>query len=379
MPSLVPETLRVVSGGPFEKPILPVTPLFRPPEHPKAIRLREKYRLMEVAGPGGDFERARRLKTWVRSRWNHGWDNEDQKEAIDILARAERGGTFNCGFYSRTFIECCLAVGLPARQMSILRKNYDFQDYCRHNEGHAVVEVYCRDLAKWVMLDADANAFFTIDGIPASSLEVHRSWHTNRGRDAKMVGDDPPFVVPTSCPVVSDAYLKTMFRELLRHETKDYYYHVSTFPSNGYLRCPRTADHRRLWYAGVCPPPLAATYRGINLDGAVFVEEQPLFDWPLDQTFVKAAMAGQRPCPKIEVRLDHNMPFLDHFELRVGAKPFRRVKSDRKALTLPAGRTRIRARCVDTFGLPGHEAELVVRLKPASPEVLARRKTKYWL
>jgi len=67
------------------------------------------------------------------------------------------------------------------------------------------------------------------------------------------------------------------------------------------------------------------------------------------------------------------MPFFDHFELQVRNGPFQRVKGDRKVLTLEPGRTRIRARCVDTFGLPGHEAELVVHLKPASQEVLARR------
>lgn len=378
MSRLVPETLRIVSGGPFQKPVLPCRPLFRPPDHPDAVVLRDRYGLLGIAGQGGDFERARRLKTWVRSRWNHGWDNEGQREALEILARAEQGGSFNCGFYARTLTQCCLSIGLPARQMEISREGYDFPDTCLHNAGHSVVEVYCRDLGKWVMLDSDANAFYAIDDVPASCLDVHRAWHADRGQRVKQVEDEPPLTVPTSCPVVSPAYLRQMFRELARHKAMDYYYHIAARASHGYVAYPEGADRRTVRYTGVTPPLLAAVYRGVRLDGAILVDDEAHFNWPIDRTFVQATMAAERPSRRIEIRLDHNMPFFDHFELRVGRGPFRRLKGDRRIVTLDAGKTTIRARCVDVFGLAGHEAALVVHLKPASAKTLDRRRTEYW-
>ena len=379
MSRLIPETLRIVSGGPLQKPFLPFEPAFRSPDHPRAARLRERYELQEIAGEGTDFERARRLKTWLRGRWDHGWDNEGQRDALEILARAERGGSFNCGFYAHTFVQCCLAVGLPARQIGLARKGVDFPDTCWQNAGHVVVDVYCRELGKWVLLDADANAFFEIDGVPASSMEVHRSWHTHRGEDAKLVCDAPPFVIPSSCPAVSDEYLKRMFRELLRHDTRDYYYYVSACITSGYTNRPKRAHPGRIWFTGVIPPPLASSYAGLSLDSPIFIDDEGLFDWPLDQTFIRARMAGRRPSPRLEVRLDHNMPFFDYFELQIGKEPFRKLRQDRKVIALSEGRSRIRARCVDVFGLPGHEAELTVHLKPASQKTLERRKQKYWL
>jgi hypothetical protein len=378
MPRTIPEVLRIARGGPFQKPVRPFRPQFRPPDHPSAVELRKKYKLLSVAGNGGDFERARRLKSWVRSRWNHGWDNEGQRDALDILERARRGGSFHCGGYSRVLVQCCLAVGLPARQVAIHRHRCDFRDGIQFNAGHAVAEVYCRDFAKWVILDADANAYYLVDDVPASCLDIHGLWHAKRGMGAQQVVDDPPLVIPTTCPHVSDDYLRRMFREFACHLTKDYYYYVEAHISNGYTDYPSGADRRTVWHVGVVPPPLALGSEGLNVDGIVFVEDERQFNWPLNQTFVQATMCGQKPTSRVDVRLDHNMPFFGHFELCIGSEGFRRLRGDRKVLTLSGARTRIRARCMDIFGAPGHEAELVIELKHASARVLQMRRSKYW-
>src|SRR6185503_7028694 len=106
---------------------------FRSPEDPAAAALRKKYRLLEVAGDGSDFARARRLKSWVRKHWDHGYDNQgaehtQPQDALDILALAGRGKRFHCWFYRRTLTQCCLAVGLLAREMGACRKEIDFPD-----------------------------------------------------------------------------------------------------------------------------------------------------------------------------------------------------------------------------------------------------------
>src|SRR5512134_3727193 len=98
---LIPTQLRVLLGGPYEKPVFPFPFRFRSPSDPAAVALRKKYRLMEIAGEGSDFARARRLKSWVRSQWNHGYDGEGDQEttpqdALDILKRARRGNALSC-------------------------------------------------------------------------------------------------------------------------------------------------------------------------------------------------------------------------------------------------------------------------------------------
>lgn len=366
---LVPKTLRIVSGGPYQKPSLPFEPIFRSPKHPLAVKLREKYRLFKIAGEGTDFERARRLKSWVRSRWNHGWNHENQQDALDILARAEGGGTFNCGWYSRVFVQCCLAIGLPARMMWASRKNYDFPDgglVFKVNAGHVISEVYCRELCKWVMLDADANAFYQIDGVPMNSLEVHHAWHADRGSKVKQVLDKPSFVIPNQ-PSVSDRQNRQVWKDFTRYQTMDFYHLIRTQLLCGFSNrsWPKKGEQRFIYFMEEIspPPPLAMTYKGLNLDRYFFVKEKNHFNWPLDQTFIRAAMIGGKPSRRLEIRLEHNMPFFDHFEVSIAKKPFRRLKGDRSTILLSPGKTLVCARCVDCFGKPGNEANVLVHYK----------------
>ena len=354
--------VRVREGGPFQRPVEPFEPVFRPPNHPRAVALREKYRLLDVAGEGADFARARRIKTWVRRRWNHGYDDpQGPHDAMDLLASAERGRSYSCGNYALTFVECCLAVGLPARQLSIKRIEADFPYRCRGNSGHQISEAYCREWGKWVVLDADANCFYTRNGAPLSALEVHRAWHEDRGRSVKQVLDQPHFVPIEQCEGFTRAEMRFMWRDFARHQTKHFYHHIHTWLVHGYSgQESRQFTNRRISFAGLTPPIFAYNFREVPFDYALQVTREEQFNWPIDRTFMQARMLGRRPSRRIEVRLQHNMPFGDHFELAVGAGPFRRVAGDTRQLTLSEGRTRLRARGVDGFGRPGHEARLVI-------------------
>jgi hypothetical protein len=374
----IPAVLRVLSGGPYQKPALPFPWCFRPPDHPSAAALRDTYRLLKVAGEGADFARARRLKSWVRRQWNHGYSGEGDQEtrsldALDILARAQQGQAFACWYYRRTLVQACLAVGLPARELGICRQGADFPDGIRSNTSHAVAEVYCRELRKWVMLDADANAFYTIAGVPAGALEVHYAWLKDRGRTVRQVLDKPRFVYPTFSPVWDAKALARVWRDFTRHRSIDYYEHLFTHTVNGYADPPRKVGQKFLWYVGRRPPLLLMDYYGNDLDRFLFVEEEAHFNWPLQRTFVLASMQKGPPSGRLEVRLEHTMPFFDHFELSLAGRPFNRVRGERLTVSLPAGKTLCRARCVDTFGRSGTEAALLVELKPASPALLARR------
>lgn len=79
-------------------------------------------------------------------------------------------------------------------------------------------------------------------------------------------------------------------------------------------------------------------------------------------------MFGSRPTRRVIVRLQHTMPFFNHFEIAIGKKKFKPLqrRRDIKVMDLPDGRTIVRGRCVDVFGKPGYEARLKVKVKPVT-------------
>ena len=359
-------TVRVVRGGPWCEPALPFEPVFRPPDLPAAARLRKRFRLQEIAGDGTDFQRARRLMNWVRGRWNHGYDHacvDDQGDALKLIAAGAKGKRFSCGNYAATFVQCCLCVGLPARRLSIRRKETDFPHGCQGNHGHVVSEAYCRDLGKWVLLDADLNAFYKVDGTPASALELHRSWHRHRGANAQQFLDEPRFVPIVECEGISRRQMQNNWRDFSRHRTIDFYYYLSTWPVQGFSRGEAPdVPNPSVCFVGEKHPPMALNFTEGRI-AATYTDRDEVVNWPIDRTFLDAGMLGRRPTRRIELRLGHTMPQFSHYELSIGRAPFARVRGKTRVVTLPLGRTTVRARCTDVFGKPGHDASLTFEVR----------------
>ena len=137
--------------------------------------LREKYGLEKVAGKGGDFARARRLLHYLAPRLHHcSWyDNHVPCNALDLLEYSfenpEQG--INCLNKSKILTECCLALGIYARRVSIMPYSpYDF-------DNHVVTEIYDRGLKKWIMLDATTDGYFVDENkTPLSLLEMREKF-----------------------------------------------------------------------------------------------------------------------------------------------------------------------------------------------------------
>jgi len=356
--------VRVRGRGPFARPVEPFEPAFCPPSSPRLAALRRGYRLADVAGEGADFDRCRRIMNWVRSRWNHGYDSiPDRSDALGLLAAAARGLRFQCSDYATLFVQCCLALGLPARRLGIRRKETDFPHGYLGNHGHSVAEAYCREPAKWVLFDADLNCHYTIAGAPAGALDLHRSWHEHRGRNVAQVLDEPRFVPILQCPGISERQMRKNWRDFSRHRTIDYYFYLTAALAHGYARTDPPPERRgTLFFAGIVPPPLAVNFRQARPDH-VLVTREDQFNWPIDRTFILASMLGAKPSRRVEVRLQHTMPFFDRFELAVGRGSFRRLRGDAAVLSVPDGLTTVRARCVDGFGRPGHEATVKIETR----------------
>ena len=138
---------------------------------PEFKELRTKYNLVEIAGKGSDFVRAKRLLHYLAPRLTHSswYDNHIECNALRLLEYSldnpEQG--INCLNKSKILVECCLALGIYARRVSIMPFSpYDF-------DNHVVAEIYDRTLEKWIMLDPTTDGYFIDETkTPLSLLEM---------------------------------------------------------------------------------------------------------------------------------------------------------------------------------------------------------------
>lgn len=138
---------------------------------PEYAELRNKYNLVKIAGKGSDFARAKRLLHYLAPRLMHSswYDNHIECNALRLLEYSldnpEQG--INCLNKSKILVECCMALGIFARRVSIMPFSpYDF-------DNHVVAEIYDRSLEKWIMLDPTTDGYFIDETkTPLSLLEM---------------------------------------------------------------------------------------------------------------------------------------------------------------------------------------------------------------
>lgn len=142
---------------------------------PEYKTLIEKYGIDKIAGEGTAFERGVRLMHWMAPKLTHkpNYDSHIPVNAIDLLdyslGQPEHG--INCLNKSKVLTECCLALGIYARRVSILPYSpYD-------GDNHVVTEIYDGAMEKWVMLDPTTDGYFVDEtGCPLSLLELREKF-----------------------------------------------------------------------------------------------------------------------------------------------------------------------------------------------------------
>lgn len=147
----------------------------------KYEELKSRYPVLQVAGNGGDFERALRICKWLAKnlvhQGNFSLTGNIQFNSIALLdyafGNSEHG--INCVAKSKILVECCLALGIFARRVS-LYPNSPFD-----TDNHVVAEVYDRKIKKWIMLDPTSGGYFTDGKNPLSCLEIRENFALNAG------------------------------------------------------------------------------------------------------------------------------------------------------------------------------------------------------
>ncbi len=121
-------------------------------------RLREKYNLDSVAGPGNEVSKIINLMKWVhktiRHDGNSGEPVDRHAEALIELSKKENRG-LNCWMLSTILNEVYLAMGFKSRIVSCYPKG----DPSITHEWHVINEVFSTSLNKWLWMDPSLETF----------------------------------------------------------------------------------------------------------------------------------------------------------------------------------------------------------------------------
>jgi hypothetical protein len=179
-----PATTRVTGWASADTPTEPPFDFERWDE-PGLVDLRRTYHLERlITRERPDFPSLLAATAWVAGRWRPGANAPPLAthfDAREVLRRAEQGEVFDCGSYAWTLIQVLASLGINGRLVELERAD---------GQGHSVVETWCDELGKWVVLDPYTNVTFTLAGSPLDALELHRLWRAGRANQVRIVS--PP-------------------------------------------------------------------------------------------------------------------------------------------------------------------------------------------
>ncbi len=132
---------------------------------------------------------AEMLLGWVTRRWRHSSASHDaSQDANVVLDRVEGGERFACVEYNVVLAQALNAVQIPARRITLFRRDY----HAGAAGAHAVTEAWIDDLGRWALLDGQNGAVWRdADGVPLSVLEMQRRYE--RGDRPEFSGSGPNF------------------------------------------------------------------------------------------------------------------------------------------------------------------------------------------
>jgi hypothetical protein len=125
-------------------------------------RLKEKYHLDSIAGPGDEISKMINLMKWVHETLfydgNSGEPVDRHAEALIELSKRENRG-LNCWMLATILNEVYLAMDFKSRFVSCYPKG----DPSITHEWHVIVEVFSSSLNKWLWMDPTLETYVTDD------------------------------------------------------------------------------------------------------------------------------------------------------------------------------------------------------------------------
>jgi len=130
--------------------------------HEGLLRLRDTYRLDDIAGTGDQTSRIMNLLDWLHQYTDHNGQITKRLEmnSLSLLSYSFKKGKefgINCRMLATVLAEICLSLGFKSRIAS-LHSITPFD-----TDNHVVTMVWLSSRRKWISVDPTFNAYFTDD------------------------------------------------------------------------------------------------------------------------------------------------------------------------------------------------------------------------
>lgn len=137
-------------------------------------QFQSQYHLNElIQGLTTDSARALRILHWVHNQWEHdGGATPVKNDALSILQEVKQGKRFRCVEYGIVTTAALNAIGLPARVVGLKTKDVETTEL---GAGHVLLEVFLKDIQKWVLMDGQWDAMPVLNGVPLNAVEFQQA------------------------------------------------------------------------------------------------------------------------------------------------------------------------------------------------------------
>ncbi|MBN8599031.1 MAG: transglutaminase domain-containing protein [Planctomycetes bacterium] len=151
-----------------------------------------------VEGASSDLERVRRVTAFVHRLWEHdGGGRARNQDPVSIVQEAGKGGRFSCVEYATLAAACLNAIGIPAREMSLMMPDVETSLI---GGGHMAAEAWLADQKAWVFVDAQEDVVPSIRGKALSAVEFQKAL-AERSRDLSLRGESGEMGEPIRYPI----------------------------------------------------------------------------------------------------------------------------------------------------------------------------------
>jgi hypothetical protein len=130
-----------------------------------------------------NWQRANRLRNWLAtSQYKVAMPGLATRVPREAYVQMRRGQPVLCGNLAEIYVALCESAGLIARSVGL---SLMVRDGTFGSDTHAGAEIWLPEMGGWVYQDPTFNCYWTIDGRPASALQLHHALMS--GKEIKPV------------------------------------------------------------------------------------------------------------------------------------------------------------------------------------------------
>lgn len=164
-----------------------------------------------IVNSDSHWQRAIRLRNWLAtSRYSVALPGLGTRVPREAYVEMRQGKPVLCGNLAEIYVALCESAGLVARPVGL---SLMVRDGTFGTDTHAGAEIWLPELGGWIYQDPTFNCYWTVDGRPASALQLHTA--LMNGSDVRPVAANP-----RSTALLENYYIDP--RLLFRHISYEY-------------------------------------------------------------------------------------------------------------------------------------------------------------